>query len=255
MIKIQRTSCPDCLDTTSNTLTPNDYKLTDVLNALLDMQHFKCCYCEKYLPVLGKTAKWVEHFIAKTDDSFKNANGITNWNRANAWSNLLYTCSTCNRSKGTQKSFAVSGKRNLIDPSYSRMDPERHIDFLIDDSLIVYRERAKSKLGKNTIENVKLKSRTDIYFLLRKQKLEIDSIFANIVNALIDGNTVMATSTINDLIATSSAHRPHASFNRKYIVQKVNKFNQIELAQINQYYNTKIAPLTVNIAKGSKILT
>lgn len=253
MIKIKRTSCPDCLDTTSRTLTENDYAQDDVVDALLDLQHFKCCYCEKSLPELGKTARWIEHFIPKTDDTFKNPDDSINWNLANAWTNLLYACSTCNSSKGNQRPF-ISGRRNLIDPSYSRIDPEKHIDFLIDDSLIVYTERNKSKLGKRTIENFKLKGRTDIYALLRKQKLQIDSLFAEIVNALIDNNWAMANSKLNDLSRTTSAHLPHTSFARKYIVQKVLRFNQIELPRINQYYGAQITPITVNIANGSQVI-
>jgi 5-methylcytosine-specific restriction endonuclease McrA len=252
MIKIQRTISPQCLDTTSRTLTANDYAQDDVVVALLNMQHFKCCYCEKPLPELGRTANWVDHFVAKTDNSFINASGSINWNLANAWTNLLYACSTCNGSKGPKKAFTHSGRRNLIDPSYSRIDPETHIDFMIDDLLIVYKEN--SKLGKSTLDNLKLKNRGDIYFLLRKHKLKIDAIFTEIINFLYDGNAPMVASNIIDLERTTSAHKPFASFSRKYIVQKVNKFNQIDLAILNRHYNKQIAPLIINLAQGSQVI-
>jgi len=84
MIKIRKKECPSQLDTNCRTLVENDYKNEYVINCLLDMQYHKCCYCEKDLHLIGKTAMWVEHFIARTDDSFKDVNGNINWNALSA---------------------------------------------------------------------------------------------------------------------------------------------------------------------------
>lgn len=252
MIKIRRIDCPSRLDSSNRTLVKSDYNHNEVLDALLAMQHFKCCYCEKDLSVLGKSERWVDHFVAKTDDSFKDAGGNINWNEANAWGNLLYACGTCNRSKGAIEPFDSNGKRNLIDPSYCRIDPEDHIDFLIDGVLIFYKER--SRLGNNTIENLKLKKRTDVYSALRRKKIEIDSIFVDLVNKLTEGNVAMANSKVADLTKMTSAQQPHAAFCRKYIIQKVNKFNSNDLQIINQHLHTQISPITVNAASGYRVI-
>lgn len=254
MIKIERTPCPNRLNTTNRNLTANDYKHSTVVSALIGMQHFKCCFCEKYLPELGRTARWVEHFIAKTDRRFRMANNQINWNQANAWTNLLFSCSTCNGSKGSIESFTHSGRRNLINPSENAVDPENHIGFHILDSLIIYKAKGRSRLGQNTIKNLKFENRIDIYSLLRKQKLSIDTLFTDVVNSLIEGNMVMANSKLNDLAKMTSAHQPHSSFNRHYILQKVNQFNQAEISEINHHYGTVIQPININIANGSTII-
>lgn len=254
MIRIKRTDCPNHLDTSHKILVENDYHNDTVLDALLKMQHFKCCYCEKYLPPLGKSAKWVDHFIARTDNSFKNAAGIINWNRANAWSNLLYACSTCNSSKGTEKPFDNRGHRKLIDPSYPRIDPERYIGFYINDILIFYKEINGSNLGKSTIANMKLDIRKDLYSNHIKIKIEIDAIFSDFVSASIEGNEIKTNSKLIELRKMTSAHQPHASFCRKYIIQKVNKFNNNDLQIINQEFGMQLTPIDINIAKRSQVI-
>lgn len=254
MIKIRRTACPNHLDTSHKILVENDYQNETVLDALLTMQHFKCCYCEKYLPLIGKSALWVDHFIARSDNSFKDAGGKINWNQANAWINLLYSCSTCNSSKGKQKPIDNSGHRKLIDPSYSRIDPEKYIGFYINDTAISYQEINGSILGKDTIANLKLDIRTDVYAFLRKTKIEIDEIFSELVDAKTVGNNVMANSKLNDLRKKTSAHQPHASFCRKYIKQLADKFNNNDLQIINQGLGKHITPIAINIATGSQVI-
>lgn len=254
MIKIQRGPCPNQLDTTIRHLVKADYRNPEVVTALLTMQNFKCCFCEKNLPSLGNSARWVEHFVAKTEAAFKKADGSINWDLANAWSNLLYSCSTCNNSKGDYKAFSASGRRQLIDPSDPSIDPENHIEFFIDDVVIYYKECPGSALGRNTIKNLKVKDRRDLYSFLIKRKLIIDGIFFELLEALIDGNHVLATSKLNVLTRATSASEPHSSFSRKYISQLVNKFNQVGLTKINSTYKTNIQPLTVNIATGATII-
>jgi uncharacterized protein (TIGR02646 family) len=256
MIKIHRrkVGCPPSLDTRNKTLVENDYKRNDVHDALLKMQHFKCCYCEKDLSRSGKSEIWVEHFVAKTDDSFKDAGGNINWNEANAWENLLYACGTCNRSKGTIPPFDSNGKRNLINPSYSRINPEDHVEFFIEDVIIYYKERDGSSLGSNTIKNLKLKARHDVYSALRKREIEIDSIFSDLVDALSAGNDIVANSKLADLTKMTSAHQSHASFCRKYIIQQVNNFNGKGLQTLNQNLGTQIRPIKVQVASGYQVI-
>lgn len=254
MIKIDRNkvNCPSSLDTSQKRLTRNDYKKDDVIVALLEMQNHKCCFCERNLSKLGKTAKWVEHFIAKADKSFKYVTGRINWNKANAWGNLLYSCSTCNSGKGTTVAFDSNGKRNLIDPSYCRIDPEKHVEFSIDGPAISYTSR--TSLGKNTIKNLKLKGRQDVYSALRKMMLKIDGVFYDLVDELTAGNVGMANSKLAYLEEMTSARQPHASFCRQYIHQQVNKFNSYGLQKLNQIHGTQIQPITVKIANGHEVI-
>ena len=98
MISIYRTTTPDILDATKRNLGANVYKNDAVIEALLEMQNFKCCYCEKKLTDIGTSERWVEHVIAKSE--FKINEGTIDWNRANSWTNLLYSCATCNSKKG-----------------------------------------------------------------------------------------------------------------------------------------------------------
>ncbi len=254
MIKIDRhkVNCPLSLDISNEDLVENDYKHDDVIDALFEIQHEKCCYCEKDLIPLGKTARWVEHVVARTDARFRDANGNTNWNEANAWGNLLYSCSTCNRNKGATPAFDSNGRRNLIDPSYSGIDPEDHVGFLINGFLLKYEER--TGLGKDTIEILKLDERDDFYSGFRIAKLELDACFGELVNALIDGKTSMAESKRATLRRMSSAHLLHASFRRKYIMQRVDSFNNNELPGICLQFSRKIKPITVDIANGHEVI-
>jgi len=192
----------------------------------------------------------------KSNDNSKRVQKfLTFSDEANAWTNLMYSCNTCNRSKGTEKPFDnISGKRRLINPRYSRIDPEKHIDFKINGAVILYKERKGSFLGKNTISNLKLKIRHDIYSILRKCQNKIDALFGELIDALVAQNDAMVNSRINDLSKKTSANEPHAAFCRKYLSQKINTFNNDERQLINQEFNININPITIYIASGSIII-
>lgn len=253
MIKINRrkVNCPPSLDTSNKNLVESDYQEDDVIDALFEIQHSKCCYCEKKLKSLGSTAIWVEHLVARTDVGFLDAHGNTNWNEANAWENLLYSCSTCNRSKGTTPPFNL-GVRILIDPSNCDIDPEDHVGFRINGVFIKYEKL--TDLGKNTIEKLKLDKRIDCYSGFQIAQLDIDSSFGELGVALIYDDAITVESMLAKLTRLSSAHLPHASFRRKYINQKVDRFNNNELHEINQHYGKKIPPITVYVAKGYEVI-
>lgn len=95
--------------------------------------------------------------------------------------------------------------------------------------------------------------RIDVYKFLRNAQRDIDACFGEFVSALIDGDAITAESKLADLTRMSSAHLPHASFRRKYISQKVDRFNNNELQRINQHYGTQIQPITVHVANGYQV--
>lgn len=170
MISIERGPCPDVLGKKPSSGVA--YRNQQVVHSLWSMQHGKCCYCEQAIPEEGHQ-KAVEHF--RPQSIFKG--------RKNDWENLLLACPQCNGKKSDK--FPVQLTRRvdevkviylqkesesdlclielfdllLIDPSDSNIDPEDHIDFIVDDrendyGLIIARNN--SSKGKTTIEAIGL---------------------------------------------------------------------------------------------------
>lgn len=131
------------------------------------MQHEKCCYCEIKIPPHGHS-KAVEHFRPKS--IYKNL--------TNDWGNLLLACAQCNGKKSDKFPLKLTNnekeakvihtkynskkkktrKAILIDPS--KEDPEKYLDFVIDQKeketygLIIAKDN--NRRGKITIEIVGL---------------------------------------------------------------------------------------------------
>jgi len=77
MIRIHRGNCPLSLQKTGSEFVEGDYKKNDVLLALVEMQHGKCCYCERYLLELPPNEREVEHYIPRS--YFKDDSGRIQW--------------------------------------------------------------------------------------------------------------------------------------------------------------------------------
>lgn len=134
MIRINRIKCPIGLKRGSAIR----YNKANVVLALFNMQHGKCCYCEQIIPVEGH-GKAVEHFRPK--GIFKRL--------LNSWGNLLLACAQCNGRKSDQFPTALTANLNhpkvlchtrrkrqplLINPSDpGDLNPEDHIAFNVDD--------------------------------------------------------------------------------------------------------------------------
>lgn len=135
MIKIKRADCPRVL---RKPKAKAAYRNKRVVKTLWDMQFEKCAYCEMKIPCEGHQ-KTVDHFRPK--GIFKS--------RVNDWKNLLLVCAQCNGRKSDR--FPVELTNNicetkvvytkidtdnsglLIDPSDLEIDPEKHLDFHIDE--------------------------------------------------------------------------------------------------------------------------
>ena len=100
MIFIVRSDVPKTL--LGKTHEGDHYNKPQVVEALWEMQHGKCCYCEIDLPKKGHL-KAVEHFAPKS--IFK---GLRN-----EWENLLLACSLCNGEKSNKYSVILSDKENV----------------------------------------------------------------------------------------------------------------------------------------------
>lgn len=123
-------------------LTSNDisgYELAG--EPLWRAQHYKCCYCEQKL---SKAYHDVEHFRPKArSDRSPGCHEIHGyWWLAYTWQNLLFACSTCNRSAKKDQFPLAEGcvslkpeeippekeRPLLLDPSGS-INPVEHIQF------------------------------------------------------------------------------------------------------------------------------
>lgn len=194
MIFIQRTKCPAALG--DQAADGDQYNKPAVVHALWEMQHGKCCYCERKLPEKGHL-KAVEHFAPKA--IFK---GLRN-----EWANLLLACSQCNGKKSDTFPVILSnqdkedkvlyvkkvhgGDPGIIDPSL--VDPEGHLDFDFNalewtDRFAVVMSKGGSVLGTETISTVGLydpfyaKLHRDHYFGV------ISVHYTNLLQALFDDN-------------------------------------------------------------------
>lgn len=146
MIKIKRSKCPPTLR--NSPLKGRRYNSREVVEALWEMQHGKCCYCEMKIPKKGHQ-KGVDHFRPQL--VFK---GLKN-----DWRNLLLACAQCNGKKSDKFPVDSEGRPLIIDPSHPDIDPEDHIDFIVDDREDDYGlifEKNSSELGRITIEVIGL---------------------------------------------------------------------------------------------------
>jgi len=167
MIQIDRSNveCPKTLKGSPKKGTR--YNKKSVVKALWKMQHQKCCYCESLIPDEGHL-KAVEHFHPKS--VFKK--------KQNDWKNLLLCCAQCNGEKSNKfpteltdnnkevkvvylKKPSQKGKKLIIDPSNPDINPEDHIDFIVDPSDMSYglaKAKNNSRLGRTTIKVIGLDS-------------------------------------------------------------------------------------------------
>lgn len=140
------------------------YKHDDVRQALWQMQHGKCAYCEREIEIAWDP---VEHYrpFARY------------WWIAYSWSNLLAACNGCNSGgKGDKFPLAEATKRLqpedappgdeiplVLDPTSRQAgdDPEAHLTFVRDPlGEWIIAPRNGSPQGKETIEVCKLQRAT-----------------------------------------------------------------------------------------------
>jgi uncharacterized protein (TIGR02646 family) len=145
------------------------YAHEDVKRLLRQMQHMKCCYCERRY---GPAYNDVEHFRPKAEvrrDRRSREAELGYWWLAYRFDNLYFACATCNRSKGAyfplvegtqplgpeQDPRLVPEQALLLDPGYDKV--EEHLTF-VRDPAGNYRITARngSARGKCTLEGVEL---------------------------------------------------------------------------------------------------
>jgi uncharacterized protein (TIGR02646 family) len=185
------------------------YKARDVVQALTDLFHGKCAYCESsYAPVSPVD---IEHFRPKGAVAVLDANGTSKRRKpgyywlAAEWDNLLASCIDCNRARTHEfpddDVAEVAGKENkfpLIDETRRgsapgdeltleadqrlllhpcRDQPERHLEFLPTG---VIRPRSASRKGRETITALALR-RSELCEARRAHLLELSRKMRNIL--------------------------------------------------------------------------
>ncbi len=132
-----------------------------VRDALSQLFHSKCAYCEARVGVTSKPD--VEHYRPK--GNITNEFGDTDqgyWWLAGEWDNLLLACQTCNRrfrESGKGNFFPIAGERAepyttgadlaaeeplLLDPTVDQ--PDDHLVFLDDGSVVSDTERGRTTI-------------------------------------------------------------------------------------------------------------
>ena len=170
MIYIKRPSRPEKLtDVEAEKLTQeykDDHKIVwnkgYIKDALLEMTHNKCCYCESPLNEQGAYME-IEHFHPKSlypDEVVK-------------WENLLPICKTCN----INKSSYDTKKCNFIDPS--EVNPKAY--FWTKN----YRYVPRNEVAKETLRVLRLNS----VDRLMVKRCEISSVLQDKVGSLFQSVT------------------------------------------------------------------
>jgi len=255
MIRIQRCQCPPSLDKPDCQFRENDYGRAEVKDALMQMQNRKCCYCETKFFTTGPRISEIEHFIPRSASDFKAENGETLWHLANKWTNLLYACKNCNGIKlGRHPINSITGEYELIDPSSVDIDPEDHIDFIMDDNYNAYKKSGKSILGGKTCAMLKLDERRDLIWGFGTIALDIDKQFKELGEAIMGENDPEIEAKKRTLRQMMSAHLNFSAFRRAYIRMKLSKFNGRVIPHYKDKLGIDVRDIEIKFPSGSEIV-
>lgn len=245
MIRINRANCPVSLS--SGTLTASSYSRQDVKDALIIMQNGKCAYCEKKMD----SEKQVDHFIPQEEFVIgrnERDQKIYDWNRANVWENLLYSCNECNGAKKKRSPFSNSGVRLILDPSHPSEYPEEHIIFITDNyqsSKISVHVRSDSQLGNTTIDALKLTRKKHIG-RLQRHAIVIWSKFLGYLVEIKNGTDISDSdcTDFKDTINTfMNKNKSFSAYSKAFISQLL---ESDECGEIEEGINLGIQPPSVN---------
>ena len=119
----------------------NRYRHVKIKDALVEMFHGKCAYCESKITVVTYGA--IEHFKPKSEYI----------NLTFEWSNLLLSWMNDAGHKGTNFPRDAEGNPLLIDPTDENTDPNKHLEFDWDAIAGLANVYGRDKRGK-TVETI-----------------------------------------------------------------------------------------------------
>ena len=252
MIRIYRYPCPSVLlNTPRSESCYNNNSVTSVLN---QMQFEKCAYCEKNMRDGAQVDHYIplEEFVTGLD-----ANGEKqyNWNEANRWENLVYSCIKCNGAKKTNAPFK-GATRLIIDPT-TRSNPENYLDFKVlgkgtKDIRVTIIPKANSSLGKNTIDKLKLDIRKDHIDPLNLLAIEFESLFLTLLVKINQGQDINhqdCQNKITSILTYMLSNSPYSGFSRAFFRQRLEEFEQKEKPSIERALGHNVN-LTITIPTG-----
>ena len=252
MIKINRAQCPNILQNPPR--AKSSYNNPSVTSALETMQFTKCAYCETRIVIGAQVDHYIprEEFVTGTDT---NGNKIYDWDAANEWENLIYSCSKCNGTKKTPP--FLNGTRVIINPTLPNSNPENFLDFRVlgEGSLnivVVIIPKNKSPLGKSTIEILNLDTRIDHLRPLRQLAIKLESLFLSLIVNIKDGidiNDQDNQNKLSEIYNSMLSNHPYAGFTRAFFNRRMEEFKQHEKPDIEKKLNSSVN-LNITIPKG-----
>ncbi|HDZ69292.1 MAG TPA: hypothetical protein ENH43_02610 [Phycisphaerales bacterium] len=253
MIKIKRATCPPDLNKPDIDFVKGDYTKESVKSALFEMQHNKCCYCERRIRGTDCLPPEVDHYVPRS--TFKDLNGDIQWHLANKWDNLLYSCRLCNGTKlGKPTHNESTGELEIINPSDTDIDPEDHIEFIVDGVILSHNEKNGSYSGSKTIQNLKLRERKDLTSKFRLIRNEIEKEFMKLINAIEVDNTIQIASILSELRKTMSAHQELSAFCRCFICKRLKSLNESDLPQLEAALVRDIDEINIQFPTGAEVV-
>lgn len=215
MIEIKRDSCPAIL--MHSPTTRKLYNKPQVVKKLWKMQHGKCCYCESGIPEDGY-GKEVEHYYPQADSLYPHLR--------NDWNNLLLACHSCNGKKHCQFPLDKNGNPLLIDPSVHGSDPEKYLDFEIDQDHPRFGEIKKtgnSVQGKKTIITIGL-NRSELRIARKRYFMKLFAAYCEMINE-------EDQASVKKFVSLLGANQRYAGFSRAFAKnhKKVLKRFQIDI--------------------------
>jgi uncharacterized protein (TIGR02646 family) len=207
----------------------------DVRQALWDMQHRKCCYCERVRD--SNRESDIEHFRPKALVTGAGLDHKGYWWLAYTWSNLFFSCRHCNQ-EYKRNHFPIPQedsraklenddlkKENplLIDPCED--DPETMLayDWAAGDGLVWVQTRQQSEKGERTIKLLGL-NRDE----LLRERANLVSFLRDVVMYMHAGQRLGKDEWVQDaadkIRIETASERPFAGFRRDF-------FRRIELGK------------------------
>lgn len=207
------------------------YGSMSVKKALFEMQHEKCCYCEKSCECEYED---VEHFRPKTEAI--RARGVKApgyWWLAYSFENLLFACRQCNATKSSKFPLAPGARALvpeedprttpeqalLLDPTRDR--PEDHLTFKrLPKKGYQVAPRNASERGKKTIEVLGLDRDSLTRRRLKYYKKHLKSLIARFKRARANGDSACIRECRGEARELIKADAEFSLFTRTILAEK-----------------------------------
>lgn len=184
------------------------YNRREIKDALVNMFHGKCAYCESPIGVVAYGH--IEHFCPKSlcvDKTF-------------SWENLLLACDRCNVGKGTKFPVDVMDNPLLIDPTDSRVDPNNHLKFSWDEKAKLASIYGLDDKGRKTVEIFDLNGTGGRIDLIKARSRQVRNLLALLI--LTRQNNQEALDLLHEACQPDA---PYSAFAHAYITEVISQIN------------------------------